>query len=330
MIIFLGGTRTAPVDLPYPRRPPEGYVEMSFKVRPSLQQDYINMNMGVSARNNRQNRKNNRKENIFSQPTSLQTRSNSMKTPNFLPLNGSSNSESQESTPASPPQATPTGSTATIFPFYLNSPQSPEKPFSEAQDENSKSLSTGDVSSASSDYAVMEPLRKISAPSPLAGAGGNSLPKLVEGNTLSKIVDRNSTVAVDKPPSPKGSYRSVSNSQTSQEVVLAPLAKRLNDLTVSKPRLVTTSPSISPTPPGFKSVQSKPSSPKLLDETATPTPTPSPLDSEGYETLQIGSATLHYASLDLPEVSGAPPVSPTPAQEVFKYAEIDFAKLKQN
>ncbi|XP_033231449.1 insulin receptor substrate 1-like isoform X5 [Belonocnema kinseyi] len=336
-----GVTRTAPVDLPQPRRPPEGYVEMSFKVRPSLEQDYINMNMnmGANARSQRRARKSNRKDKVRSQPIAIQAGSKPTKAPSFLPLNNSPTSESLESTPATPPRATPTGSSATIFPFFLNSPQSPEKPFS-AKEENSKSSSIGDVSSASSDYAVMVPSRKISAPSPLPGVDDKTLSKLADVNTPSKLVDAKSPSKVvdEQSPSPRETIRPVSNPLLPQEVVLAPLVKRTNDLSLSKPRLVTASPTASPTPPGFKPVQSKPSSPKLLDETPTPTPTPtptstptpSPLDSEGYEKLQPGSAILHYASLDLPEVSGAPPVSPIPVQEGFKYAEIDFAKLKQN
>ncbi|XP_043471302.1 insulin receptor substrate 1 isoform X2 [Leptopilina heterotoma] len=367
-----GGTRTAPVDFPQPRRTQDGYVEMSFKVRPSLEQDYINMNMGASARSHQRNRNSNRKEKIRSQPIAILASSKSTKTPNFLPLNGSPNSESLESTPATPPRATPTGSTATIFPFSLNSPQSPEKPFTTEPEVSSKSSSIGDVSSASGDYALMQPSRKISAPSHLPSSslnkladdsGGATLPKLVRGNSLKKV-DANTltrkcdgiskNVVVDKPPSPKESISN--NPMASQDVVFVPLAKRLNDLTVTRPRLVTTSPTTSPTPTGFKPVQSKPSSPKLMDETTpTPTSTPTPIstptptqqDSEDYEKLQPGyeklasavekiqasfdkASTLHYASLDLPEVSGAPPVSPTPLQEGFKYAEIDFGRLKQN
>lgn len=367
-----GGTRTAPVDFPQPRRTQDGYVEMSFKVRPSLEQDYINMNMGASARSHQRNRNSNRKEKIRSQPIAILASSKSTKTPNFLPLNGSPNSESLESTPATPPRATPTGSTATIFPFSLNSPQSPEKPFTTEAEVSSKSSSIGDVSSASGDYALMQPSRKISAPSHLPSSslskliddsgGATTLPKLVRGNSLKKVEANTLTRksdgknVVDKPSSPKESN---SNPMASQDVVLVPLAKRLNDLTVTRPRLVTTSPTTSPTPTGFKPVQSKPSSPKLMDETPTPTSTPTPIstpistptptqqDSEDYEKLQPGyeklasavekiqasfdkATTLHYASLDLPEVSGAPPVSPTPLKEGFKYAEIDFGRLKQN
>ncbi|XP_063985140.1 insulin receptor substrate 1-like isoform X3 [Diachasmimorpha longicaudata] len=50
-----GVNRTAPVDLPQPRKPPEGYVEMGpFKARPSLEQDYINMTTGVNRPRRRQ------------------------------------------------------------------------------------------------------------------------------------------------------------------------------------------------------------------------------------------------------------------------------------
>lgn len=120
-----GVTRTAPVDFPQPRRPPEGYVEMTFKGRTGLEQDYINMNMGSNSRNNRRTR--NRKDKLRSQPIAIKAGGKPTKTPSFLPLNGSTTSESLESTPASPPRATPTGSSATIFPFSLNSPQSPIK-----------------------------------------------------------------------------------------------------------------------------------------------------------------------------------------------------------
>lgn len=145
----------------------------------------------------------------------------------------------------------------------------------------------------------------------------------------------------DKPILPKSS-----TTVLSQESSLPmSITKKLSDLTVSKPRLVTASPTPSPTPLGFKPVQvptsttPKPASPKIIDDTTpastptptpTSTPTPSPLDSEGYEKLQPGANRLHYASLDLPEVSGAPPVSPIPVQEGFNYAEIDFAAIKPN
>ncbi|XP_018300492.1 uncharacterized protein chico isoform X3 [Mycetomoellerius zeteki] len=318
-----GSTRTAPVDLPQPRRPPEGYVEMSFKARPSLEQDYINMSMGG---NNRKTRTGNRKEKSRSQPIAIQAGSKPPKTPNFLPLNGSPTSESLASTPASPPRATPTGSSATIFPFSLNSPQSPVKPFTKKNDEFSTTEGE-DFSNQNknNEYAVMEPAKKIytSCSTPLT-------------ETISS-----SKANSEKPPSPvEKNVRVILKSSSSQEhgKPINVITKKLSDLTVSKPRLVTASPNTSPTLTGFKpstAQQSKPSSPKFIDETptptptSTPTPTPSPLDSEGYEKLQPGATILHYASLDLPEVDNPAPVSPASTQENFTYAEIDFAKLKQ-
>ncbi|XP_024885808.1 flocculation protein FLO11 isoform X3 [Temnothorax curvispinosus] len=317
-----GSTRTAPVDLPQPRRPPEGYVEMSFKARPSLEQDYINMSMGNN-RNNRKTRTGSRKEKSRSQPIAIQAGSKPSKTPNFLPLNGSPTSESLASTPASPPRATPTGSSATIFPFSLNSPQSPVKPFTKKNDE----FSTTDISNQNKDneYAVMEPAKRLcmSCSTPLT-------------ETMSS-----SKVNNEKPPSPvEKNVRVIFKSSSSQEhgKPINVITKKLSDLTVSKPRLVTASPNTSPTLTGFKPStvqQPKPSSPKFIDETptptptSTPTPTPSPLDSEGYEKLQPGATILHYASLDLPEIDNPAPVSPASTQENFTYAEIDFAKLKQ-
>ncbi|XP_011637853.1 insulin receptor substrate 1 isoform X2 [Pogonomyrmex barbatus] len=314
-----GSTRTAPVDLPQPRRPPEGYVEMSFKARPSLEQDYINMTMGNN-RNNRKTRTDSRKEKSRSQPIAIQAGSKPTKTPNFLPLNGSPTSESLASTPASPPRATPTGSSATIFPFSLNSPQSPVKPFTKKNDE----FSTTDVSNQNqnnAEYAVMEPAKMVcaSCSTPLT----EIKPSSKENN--------------EKPPSPvEKNARVLFKSSSSQEhgKPINVITKKLSDLTVSKPRLVTASPNTSPTLTGFKPStvqQPKPSSPKFIDETptptptSTPTPTPSPLDSEGYEKLQPGAAILHYASLDLPD--NPAPVSPASMQENFTYAEIDFAKL---
>ncbi|XP_018372690.1 PREDICTED: mucin-12 isoform X3 [Trachymyrmex cornetzi] len=321
-----GSTRTAPVDLPQPRRPPEGYVEMSFKARPSLEQDYINMSMGGNNRNNRKTRTGNRKEKSRSQPIAIQAGSKPSKTPNFLPLNGSPTSESLASTPASPPRATPTGSSATIFPFSLNSPQSPVKPFTKKNDEfpttEGESFSN---QNKNNEYAVMEPANTVytSCSTPLT-------------ETISS-----SKANSEKPPSPvEKNVRAILKSSSSQEhgKPINVITKKLSDLTVSKPRLVTASPNTSPTLTGFKpstAQQPKPSSPKFIDETptptptSTPTPTPSPLDSEGYEKLQPGSTILHYASLDLPEVDNPAPVSPASTQENFTYAEIDFAKLKQ-
>jgi insulin receptor substrate 1 len=108
-------------------------------------------------------------------------------------------------------------------------------------------------------------------------------------------------------------------------VPLSPITKKLSDLSVSKPRLVTASPTTSPTPSSFRSKTLEDVTPILI-----PSAIVSPLDSEGYEKLQPGATLLHYASLDLPEIAGVPPVSPTQVQEGFNYAEIDFAKLKQN
>lgn len=295
---------------------------MSFKARPSLEQDYINMSMGGNNRNNRKTRTGSRKEKSRSQPIAIQAGSNPSKTPNFLPLNGSPTSESLASTPASPPRATPTGSSATIFPFSLNSPQSPVKPFTKKNEE----FPTTDISNQN-EYAVMEPVKTVytSCSTPLT-----------ETMTSSKANN-------EKPASPvEKNVRVIFKSSSSQEhgKPINVITKKLSDLTVSKPRLVTASPNTSPTLTGFKPLtaqQSKPSSPKFIDETPTPTPTstptptptPSPLDSEGYEKLQPGATILHYASLDLPEIDNPAPVSPASTQENFTYAEIDFAKLKQ-
>ncbi|XP_035744000.1 insulin receptor substrate 1-like isoform X1 [Vespa mandarinia] len=317
-----GSTRTAPVDLPQPRRPPEGYVEMSFKARPNLEQDYINLNTGMIGRNNRRVRVNSRKEKSRSQPIAIQAGSKPSKTPSFLPLNGSPTSESLASTPASPPRATPTGSSATIFPFSLNSPQSPIKPFTQKSDDSSRM----DTNSKNNDYdmTIDNTTKKVNTVNPISIADTN--------NSLSKMVN-------DEPPSPStDSTRVISNSLSSQECTLSSLTKKFADLTVSKPRLVTASPNTSPTLSGFKTavLQQKSSSPKFIDETpiqtptSTPTPTPSPLDNEGYEKLQPGATVLHYASLDLPELANVAPVSPASVQEGFSYAEIDFTKLKQN
>ncbi|XP_018396757.1 PREDICTED: insulin receptor substrate 2 isoform X5 [Cyphomyrmex costatus] len=320
-----GSTRTAPVDLPQPRRPPEGYVEMSFKARPSLEQDYINMSMGGNNRNNRKTRTGNRKEKSRSQPIAIQAGSKPSKTPNFLPLNGSPTSESLASTPASPPRATPTGSSATIFPFSLNSPQSPVKPFTKKNDDFSTTEGDFSDQNKNNEYAVMEPAKKVytSCSTPLT--------EMISSSKANS----------EKPPSPvEKNVRVILKSSSSQEhgKPINVITKKLSDITVSKPRLVTASPNTSPTLTGFKpstAQQPKPSSPKFIDETptptptSTPTPTPSPLDSEGYEKLQPGATILHYASLDLPEVDNPAPVSPASTQENFTYAEIDFAKLKQ-
>ncbi|XP_043491998.1 insulin receptor substrate 1 isoform X1 [Polistes fuscatus] len=322
-----GGARTAPVDLPQPRRPPEGYVEMSFKARPSLEQDYINISMGMVGRNNRRVRVNNsRKENSRSQPIAIQAGSKPLKAPNFLPLNGSPTSESLASTPASPPRATPTGSAATIFPFSLNSPQSPIKPFTHQQksDDSSSRIDT-DLKNNDYDITTDNTTKKMNTINPVSmtDTTNNSISKIINDEPLSRSTDQT---------------RVISNSISSQECTLNSLTKKFADLTVSKPRLVTASPNTSPTLSGFKTamLQQKSSSPKFIDETpiqtptSTPTPTPSPLDSDGYEKLQPGATVLHYASLDLPELATVVPVSPASVQEGFSYAEIDFTKLKQN
>ncbi|XP_070151338.1 insulin receptor substrate 1 isoform X2 [Polyergus mexicanus] len=318
-----GSTRTAPVDLPQPRRPPEGYVDMSFKARPILDQDYINMSMSANNRNNRKTRTGNRKEKSRSQPIAIQAGSKPSKTPSFLPLNGSPMSESVASTPASPPRATPTGSSATIFPFSLNSPQSPVKPFTKKNDE----FTTADVSkqNKNNDYAVLESAKTVNSSISLSTSYSTPSMETLKLNTNN-----------EKPPSSVGKNAILAHTEYG---MLGNITKKLSNLTVSKPRLVTASPNTSPTLTGFKPStvqQPKPSSPKFIDETptptptSTPTPTPSPLDSEGYEKLQPGATILHYARLDLPEIGNPTPVSPASTQENFTYAEIDFAKLRQS
>lgn len=167
-----GGTRTAPMDLPQPRRPPEGYVEMSFKGKPSLEQDYTNMGPGRGHRRHNHHYHNRKKKSSL--PIAIQASGKLNKTPNFLPLNGESpTSESLESTPASPPRATPTGSSNTIFPFSLNSPQSPIKPFTTSQTDKSSSVKIEtSVSKKEASNTALPTTRKISAPSPLPGVDG--------------------------------------------------------------------------------------------------------------------------------------------------------------
>lgn len=296
---------------------------MSFKARPTLDQDYINMSMGANNRNNRKTRTGSRKEKSRSQPIAIQAGSKQSKTPSFLPLNGSPMSESLASTPASPPRATPTGSSATIFPFSLNSPQSPVKPFTKKSDE----FSTADVSkqNKNNDYAVLESAKTVNSSISLSTSYSTPSMETLKSNTNN-----------EKPPSSVG--KNAIRAHTDYGM-LGNITKKLSDLTVSKPRLVTASPNTSPTLTGFKPStmqQPKPSSPKFIDETptptptSTPTPTPSPLDSEGYEKLQPGATILHYARLDLPEIGNPTPVSPASTQENFTYAEIDFAKLRQS
>lgn len=321
MICVSGATRTAPVDLP--RRPPADYVDMNFKPRTSLEQDYINMNM--SNRNNRKiiaTRSGSRKEKSRSQPIAIQAGNKPIKAPSFLPLNGSPESESLASTPASPPRATPTGSSATIFPFSLNSPQSPEKSFTH-QKGTDESSELNITSSCSNDRTIVEATSsRISMV--------NSIPVTEANNTLPKLIN-------DKPSSPTGKDNQVNrvilnNSLASQDNTLNAVTKKFADLNVSKPRLITASPNTSPTLSGFKpTIEKQPPSPKLQDETPTPTPStmPSPLEKESFDKVQADAEILHYASLDLPEVGNTAPISPA-SQEGFNYAEIDFAKLKQN
>ncbi|XP_043525795.1 insulin receptor substrate 1 isoform X3 [Frieseomelitta varia] len=314
-----GATRTAPVDLP--RRPPADYVDMSFKSRTSLEQDYINMNM--SSRNSRKpiaTRTGSRKEKSRSQPIAIQAGNKPIKTPSFLPLNGSPESESLASTPATPPRATPTGSSATIFPFSLNSPQSPEKSFTHQK--NTDESSQLNITSKRSTIVETTNSRVSTVNSIFVTEANNTLPKVIN----------------DRPSSPTRKDSQVSrvisnNSLTSQDNTLNTVTKKFSDLNVSsKPRLITASPNTSPTLSGFKpTVEKQPTSPKIPDETPTPTPTAmsSPLEKENFDKVQLDTEVLHYASLDLPEVVNAVPIS-SASQEGFNYAKIDFAKLKQN
>ncbi|XP_076679107.1 insulin receptor substrate 1 chico isoform X4 [Andrena cerasifolii] len=317
-----GATRTAPVDLP--RRPPADYVDMNFKSRTSLEQDYINMNM--SNQNSRKvTRPGSRKEKPRSEPIAIQAGSKPAKAPSFLPLDGSPDSESLASTPASPPRATPTGSSATIFPFSLNSPQSPEKSFTHQKNNGESTDLT--ITSKNNDCIIVEPTSIANAIETIA------VPVMEANNTLPKLTnDRPSSPTEDDNPV----NRVISNLLTSQDSTCNAVTKKFSDLNLSKPRLITASPNTSPTLPGFKTTAEnatadrRASSPKLMDETPTPTSTAttSPLGNDSCA-KQSAASTLHYASLDLPEIGSTAPVSPA-TQEGFTYAEIDFAKLKQN
>lgn len=317
-----GATRTAPVDLP--RRPPADYVDMNFKSRTSLEQDYINMNM--SNQNSRKvTQTGRRKEKARSEPIAIQAGSKPAKAPSFLPLDGSPDSGSLASTPASPPRATPTGSSATIFPFSLNSPQSPEKSFTHQKNKGESTNLT--ITSKNNDCVIVEPTSIANAIETIV------VPMTEANNTLPKLTnDRPSSPTEDDNPV----NRVISNLLTSQDSTCNAITKKFSDLNLSKPRLITASPNTSPTLPSFKTTvenataDRQASSSKLMDETPTPTSTatPSPLGNDSCAN-QSAASTLHYASLDLPEIGSTAPVSPA-TQEDFTYAEIDFAKLKQN
>ncbi|XP_014222975.1 mucin-17 isoform X3 [Trichogramma pretiosum] len=349
-----GGMRTAPVDLPQPRRAPDGYVEMNFKGKSDKDQDYMNMSANKNKHN--QNQYGNRKKKC-SLPIAIKSAGKSMSTANFhLPLSNSSPIETMSTlTPVSTPEITPTSSSATISPLIPNSSLIPEDKLENVTKQRNTSSSN---TNATSDTVVVIPSsqsRKISAPSPLPGVDGCPISKKMHDDFCTTTTSFTRPIVVtrkleyqatlpacstsNKPVSPvaKEPLRTTANqSITSKELTtftLNPITKRLSDLTVSKPHLVTAS--MTPTASGFKPVQPvKPTSPKIVEDSSkinpTPvtTPTPCPVDNEGYEKLQPGAILLHYAKLDLPEVSSAPPVSPSPAQEGFTYAEIDFAKLK--
>nr|WNH96204.1 insulin receptor substrate 1 [Trichogramma dendrolimi] len=346
-----GGMRTAPVDLPQPRRAPDGYVEMNFKGKSDKDQDYMNMSANKNKHN--QNQYGNRKKKC-SLPIAIQSAGKSMSTANFhLPLLNSSPIETMSTlTPLSTPEITPTSSSATISPPIPNSSLIPEDKLENVTKQKNTSSSN---TNATSDTVVVIPSsqsRKISAPSPLPGVDGCPISKKMHDDFCTTTTSFTRPIVVtrkleyqatlptcstsNKPVSPvaKEPLRTTANqSITSKELTtftLNPITKRLSDLTVSKPHLVTAS--MTPTASGFKPVQPvKPSSPKIVEDfnpTPVTTPTPCAVDNEGYEKLQPGAILLHYAKLDLPEVSSAPPVSPSPAQEGFTYAEIDFAKLK--
>lgn len=190
--------RTAPVDTPQPKKPPEGYVEMTWTCgskpshRSSLEtyrsssEDY--MNLSFEGRGNSK-QKDKRKGRYSSQPIAIQAREIEAGTvtgklqssstspvfslssligrkhssgtppkvppPAFLPLGhtsgispGSSPSSSQRCTHNNKNNrrdstensglTTPTGSSVTIFPFSLNSPGSPMKPFPGQQQNKSQ------------------------------------------------------------------------------------------------------------------------------------------------------------------------------------------------
>jgi hypothetical protein len=178
-------TRTAPLDTPHPKKPPEGNVDMawiglsrpvqrlSLETYRSNSEDY--MNLSFEGHENSK-RKEKRKGRYSSQPIVIQAREaeaviasgkpQSSSTspvfslssligrkhstgtppkvppPTFLPL-GHTSGTSPGSSPSSflqrghvhrtgrqdSAESTPTGSSVTIFPFSLNSPGSPMKPF---------------------------------------------------------------------------------------------------------------------------------------------------------------------------------------------------------
>ncbi|XP_069700000.1 insulin receptor substrate 1 isoform X10 [Periplaneta americana] len=244
--------RTAPVDTPQPKKPPEGYVEMAWtggsKPYRASGEDY--MNLSFEGRNNSK-RKDKRKGRYSSQPIVIQAgetdtgvgrpqssstspvfslssligRKHSTGTPPkvpppaFLPL-GHTTSNSPSSSPSSSLRrnrsrktsrrdsaenaglTTPTGSTATIFPFSLNSPGSPMKPLPGQQ--------------------------QSKAPPPLATAPGSDIN--YEMSRKCPVDATSGTVRLSYPYSPE-------SSSSSSEQPTPVNAESLNDLNkVSSPR----------------------------------------------------------------------------------------------
>ncbi|XP_044004614.1 probable serine/threonine-protein kinase nek3 isoform X2 [Aphidius gifuensis] len=455
-----GIARTPPVDLPQPRKPPEGYVEMSFKTRPCLEQNYMNMSIENTSKYRRNQRAGSRKDKCNrSHSISTKYTKNSC----FLQLNGNNNivsTDSADNTPVSTPQSitTPTGSNTTIFPFTLNSPQSPIKSFNIS---DKSAPTSSDCSPDIGDYALMtsvkHPLTAISSPieinndkklfnrpeSPIKQTINKTiienlnlqkndiktspqqqqqqqqqnnndlslspLNKKLSDLTIKKKnnLSKNTTSPVTVTSNNNNNLKDDNNikltndinkkiinstnrdfKKTTNELLLQnPVTKKLTELTISKTKLIGSSPNTSPTLIGqlkilptktlknsnddggggvssatttttatitnvntittstitssSSSSSSSSSAPTITTATIAATTTTtstttssssssSQLDSEGYEKLQPGATMCNYASLDLPESSSVPPLSPTPAQDGFRYAEIDFAKLKQN
>lgn len=254
--------------------------------------------------------------------------------PSFLPVNSYGGSSSPSSSPFSSlhrrqrkqPRreskdqnsnssalTTPTGSTTTIFPFSLNSPGSPMKPFPQSSKEEHESSKcpvdatsgTVKITGSSMKETNTPVMRRNVAMKPDDGEYVNYSPRA--SRELPSDQDYTVMNPIDTSPEPerKVSVSSTTTPAVSESVKTKPVDRLVNDITNLS--LVTQSSVVVPVPSGSRTIDTSNAtsseSTRLTEVNGNDVPSRSgeqTVVSRTPSVSSVGERTLHYASLDLP------------------------------